>query len=183
MYTKEQIETALNEFEHLGSVQAVINLLGYPSRNTLYRWYEDRLAGKPNYHGSLNKQYNVKEKFINTSEHPHHPDTNIKLDAIKRCFSYGEGVEYVSREIGYSRIYRELKKIGIVVSEKVVRRIMKSEGLIVKVKRTKKYSSYKGEISLEVDNIINRDFHAESPNTKWLTDITELQVKSIFHRL
>lgn len=36
MYTKEQIETALNEFEHLGSVQAVINLLGYPSINTLY---------------------------------------------------------------------------------------------------------------------------------------------------
>lgn len=84
---------------------------------------------------------------------------------------------------GYRRIYRELKKIGIVVSEKVVRRIMKSEGLIVKVKRTKKYSSYKGEISPEVDNIINWDFHAESPNTKWLTDITELQVKSIFHRL
>lgn len=77
---------------------------------------------------------------------------------------------------GYRRIYRELKKIGIVVSEKVVRRIMKSEGLIVKVKRTKKYSSYKGEISPEVDNIINRDFHAENPNTKWLTDITEFAI-------
>ena len=41
MYTKEQIERALAEFKRLGSVQAVITLLGYPSRNTLYRWYAD----------------------------------------------------------------------------------------------------------------------------------------------
>ena len=40
MYTKEQIETALKEFERLGSAQATITLLGYPSISTLYRWYE-----------------------------------------------------------------------------------------------------------------------------------------------
>lgn len=60
MYIKEQIETALKEFERLGSIHVVINPLGYPSQNTLYRWYENRLAGKPNHHGSLNKLYNVK---------------------------------------------------------------------------------------------------------------------------
>ena len=76
MYTKEQIETALKEYERLGSVQATINLLGYPSRNTLYRWYEEKLAGKPNYHGSPDKPYKIKEKFINAAEHPRHPDTN-----------------------------------------------------------------------------------------------------------
>ena len=59
MYTKEQQERALAEFERLGSVQAVINLLGYPSRNTLYRWYEEKLAGKPNYHGSPDKPYKL----------------------------------------------------------------------------------------------------------------------------
>ena len=46
MYTKEQIEIALKEYERLGSVQAVINLLEYPSSNTLYRWYERKLAEK-----------------------------------------------------------------------------------------------------------------------------------------
>lgn len=40
MYTKEQIETALKEFERLGSVQATITLLGYPSSSSLYKWYE-----------------------------------------------------------------------------------------------------------------------------------------------
>jgi len=37
----------------------------------------------------------------------------------------------------------------------------------------KKYSSYLGEISPEVENIINIHFRAEKPNEKWLTDITE----------
>ena len=56
MYTKEQTEIALKEYERLGSVQAVINLLEYPSSNTLYRWYERKLAEKTNYHGSLDRE-------------------------------------------------------------------------------------------------------------------------------
>jgi hypothetical protein len=104
MYTKEQKEIALKEFERLGSVQAVVTLLGYPSCNTLYTWYRDKISGTPDYHGSPEKPYNIKEKHINSAEHPRHPDTNVKLNAIYRCFSLGEGVEYVSREIGYSRM-------------------------------------------------------------------------------
>lgn len=77
---------------------------------------------------------------------------------------------------GYRRIHASLKKKGIMVSEKVVRRIMKEEELAVHCRKRKRYSSYAGEISPEVDNIINRDFHAETPNTKWLTDITEFSI-------
>ena len=119
MYTKEEKERALREFERLGSVQAVINLLGYPSRHTLYDWYRNKIANTPDYHGSLDKPYQVKQKYINHPDHPRHPDTNLKLEAIKRCFSLGEGVEYVSREIGYSRMsiyswYRKYQKYGVV---------------------------------------------------------------------
>lgn len=35
-----------------------------------------------------------------------------------------------------------------------------------------------GEISPAVPNEINRDFHAERPNEKWLTDITEFSIKA-----
>ena len=35
------------------------------------------------------------------------------------------------------------------------------------------YNSYKGEISPSVPNVIQRNFHADRPNEKWLTDITE----------
>ncbi len=47
MYTKEQKERALKEFERLGSVQAVVTLLGYPSRHTLYDGTEIRLPILP----------------------------------------------------------------------------------------------------------------------------------------
>ena len=78
---------------------------------------------------------------------------------------------------GYRRIHAHLKNAGITVSEKIVRRIMQQEHLIVPYTTHKrKYSSYKGEISPEVDNLIQRDFSAERPNEKWLTDITEFSI-------
>ena len=118
MYTKEQKERALKECERLGSVQATITYLGYPSRHTLYDWYRNMLANKQNYHGSPSKPYQIQQKYINAPEHPRYPDINLKLEAINRCFSLGEGVEYVSREIGYSRMsiyawYRQYQKYGV----------------------------------------------------------------------
>lgn len=77
---------------------------------------------------------------------------------------------------GYRRVHASLKRTGIVVSEKVVRRLMKEENLNVRCVKRKKYNSYAGEISPEVTNIINRNFHAPAPNVKWLTDITEFSI-------
>lgn len=77
---------------------------------------------------------------------------------------------------GYRRIHCLLQRDGIIISEKVVRRIMRDEQLTVKNMRRRKYNSYKGEISPEVENIINREFSATNPNQKWLTDITEFHI-------
>ena len=38
------------------------------------------------------------------------------------------------------------------------------------------HSPYQGEITEPVDNIVNRDFHADAPNEKMLTDITEFSI-------
>ncbi|MBM6842376.1 transposase, partial [[Clostridium] spiroforme] len=48
---------------------------------------------------------------------------------------------------GYRRIHALLKKQEIIISEKIVRKIMKDNHLVVKIKKTKKYSSYRGEIT------------------------------------
>ena len=77
---------------------------------------------------------------------------------------------------GYRRIHALLKRENIIVSEKVIRRIMKEEQLVVKIKRTRKYNSYQGEISPAVDNLINRNFSAPKSNKKRLTDITEFAI-------
>ena len=84
---------------------------------------------------------------------------------------------YENRECyGYRRIHSLLKRDGVIISEKIIRRIMKEEGLIVRSTTKKKYNSCKGEISPSVPNVIQRDFHAEKPNCKWLTDITEFAI-------
>ncbi|MDD7466324.1 MAG: IS3 family transposase, partial [Floccifex porci] len=74
------------------------------------------------------------------------------------------------------RINALLRKENIIVSEKIVRQIMKDNNLVVKVRKSKKYNSYQGKISEPVENIINRDFRSEKPNEKVLTDITEFAI-------
>ena len=68
------------------------------------------------------------------------------------------------------------KSDGSRVLEKVIRYLMKDENLVVKIKKRRKYNSYKGEITPAVENVIERDFYADAPNTKWLTDITEFHI-------
>lgn len=93
-------------------------------------------------------------------------------DKIKELFANNK------ERYGYRRIHCLLRRDGIIVSEKVIRRIMNDEKLVVKTTKKRRYNSYKGEISPEVDNIINRDFSASQPNQKWITDITEFHIPS-----
>lgn len=53
---------------------------------------------------------------------------------------------------------------------------MQEENLVVPCVKRKKYSSYKGELSPEVENVIKRDSHADKPNERWLSDITEFSI-------
>jgi putative transposase len=77
---------------------------------------------------------------------------------------------------GYRRMRAALGRRQLHISEKVVQRLMKLECLIVTKNRRRRYGSYLGEISPAPENLINRDFKAETPNEKWLTDITEFQI-------
>lgn len=63
------------------------------------------------------------------------------------------------------------------VSEKVVRRLMREEGLrVIYNKRRRGYSSYKGEISEHPGDRVRRDFRAGGPGELWLTDITQFSL-------
>lgn len=84
--------------------------------------------------------------------------------------------EAAKKRYGYRRLRSELRRKGTTVSEKVIRRLMREEGLEVPHGRQRKYSSYMGEISPALGNVLQRDFHADKPNEKWLTDITEFHI-------
>lgn len=97
-----------------------------------------------------------------------------KYVAIRR--SIIEIFETNHRCYGYRRLQASLARERVTISEKVVQRLMKQESLIVSRPKRRRFGSYLGEISPAPENLINRDFQAEAPNQKWLTDITEFQI-------
>lgn len=76
---------------------------------------------------------------------------------------------------GYRRITAELCRSGQLVNHKTVQRLMQALGLKSLV-RLKKYRSYRGELA-STPNLLDRQFQAAQPNEKWVTDVTEFNVK------
>ena len=91
---------------------------------------------------------------------------------VRSLFEEGDG------NWGYRTIWAHLRRSGMRVSEKVVRRIMAEEKLKVAYNKRKHkgWSSYEGEISEAPPNLVERDFHASAPDVLWLTDITEFKL-------
>ena len=94
--------------------------------------------------------------------------TQVKIE-IQSIFHENKG------RYGYRRITTELHNRGLSLNHKTVQRLMKELGLVCRV-RMKKYRSYKGEKGATADNILDREFRAEKPNQKWVTDVTEFRL-------
>lgn len=90
-------------------------------------------------------------------------------DQIKSIYHENKG------RYGYRRITAELINRGFCINHKTVVKLMKLLGLQCFV-RAKKYRSYKGTIGKVCANLLNRDFKADAPNQKWVTDVTEFKV-------
>ena len=73
---------------------------------------------------------------------------------------------------GYRRITAELRNRGHGMNHKTVQRLMGQLGLKSMV-RIKKYRSYRGQLGKVAPNLLQRDFKAEKPCQKWVTDVTE----------
>ncbi|HFC0038806.1 TPA: IS3 family transposase, partial [Neisseria gonorrhoeae] len=76
---------------------------------------------------------------------------------------------------GYRRIAAAIRHAGIPVNHKKVSRLMAKTGLKAVIRR-RKYRSFKGEVGKVAPNILQRCFHSEKPNEKWVTDVTEFDV-------
>lgn len=95
------------------------------------------------------------------------------------------------KKYGRPRIVQELKRLGIVVNNKKVYRIMKERGLTAEP-RKRKYKSYRGEfgkicrnylLKRRIDKdkhiyIYERNFDAERPYQILGTDVTQFQISS-----
>lgn len=76
---------------------------------------------------------------------------------------------------GYRRITLTLRLTGSIINHKRVQRLMCELGLQSKVRR-KRYKSYKGEVGKIAPDLVQRQFTANKPNQKWVTDVTEFKV-------
>lgn len=76
------------------------------------------------------------------------------------------------RRYGYRRVCIWLRQEkGLVVNHKRVLRIMGRYNLLSVVRRRRLYK-YVPNGNLKYANVLNRDFHANRPNQKWVTDIS-----------
>ena len=78
--------------------------------------------------------------------------------------------------MGYRQVAMILEaEQGLSISGKTALKLMREEGLRCRIRR-KRYDSYRGERGRVAGNILDRDFGAEAPMTKLVTDVTELKV-------
>lgn len=95
------------------------------------------------------------------------PDRDDRLKALI-CEIYRAS----KNSAGYRQITLQLKNhYGLVVNHKAVYRIMRKLGLQSVSRRRRPYTYY-SDVIHRYENVLNRDFKAQRPNQKWVTDIT-----------
>lgn len=77
---------------------------------------------------------------------------------------------------GYRRITLELKNRGFNINHKTVSKLMNVLGIKSIQRPKRRYNSYQGSIGKIANNLLKRDFKADKPNQKWVTDVTEFKV-------
>jgi putative transposase len=77
---------------------------------------------------------------------------------------------------GYRRVTAEMKNLGYCINHKTVQGLMGTLGLKCNIRKVS-YHSYKGEVGKIAPNVLERNFKASSPNQKWATDVTQMNIK------
>lgn len=100
------------------------------------------------------------------------PDKYAAIKAeIRRIYDECKG------RYGYRRITKELRN-KYKINHKTVQLLMRKMGIFCRV-RMKKYNSYRGDVGKIAPNLLERDFKADKPNQKWVTDVTEFALFGI----
>ena len=104
--------------------------------------------------------YNIKQK----------PDKwSVERQRIVELYHQNKG------RYGYRRLTLAMRDEGYVINGKTVRRLMTEAGIKCQV-RMKRYKSYKGEVGKIAPNLLERDFTADAPHRKMVTDVTEFHL-------
>ena len=84
---------------------------------------------------------------------------------VKQCFDDNK------QRYGAIKIHRKLNEAGILCSIKRVQRHMQRQGLRSVVVKKYNHKANQGKVPDDKENVLNRDFKADTINQKWVTDI------------
>ena len=84
--------------------------------------------------------------------------------------------EHSFRTYGYRRMWLWLKSQNIFHNPKTVLRVMKKYNLLSEIRRRRKWKQM-GQQVHRYENLLNREFHADRPNSKWVTDISYIHTR------
>ena len=94
------------------------------------------------------------------------PDADAGLAQLIR-----EQQKHCRQTYGYRRMWMWLGKQGLHYNPKTVLRVMKKYDLLAEIRRPRKWVNMGQQVHRH-ENLLNRDFHADRPNSKWVTDIS-----------
>ena len=99
------------------------------------------------------------------------PDKDSALAQIIRNHQ-----DHCHKTYGYRRMHLWLRSRRIYRNPKTILRIMKKYGLLSVIRRRRKWVQM-GQQVHKYENLLNREFRTDSPNRKWVTDISYIHTK------
>ena len=77
---------------------------------------------------------------------------------------------------GSPRVHLDLVDQGVQVSPKRIARLMQEEGLVARARKRFKLTTMSDHDQPVAANLLDRQFHAQAPNQRWVGDTTELLI-------
>ena len=99
------------------------------------------------------------------------PERDADLaESIRECH------KITDKTYGYRRVWKWLQDRNVQRNPKTVLRIMQKYGLLSEIRRRRKWVNL-GQQAHKYENLLNRQFKTDKPNTKWVTDISYIHTK------
>ena len=99
------------------------------------------------------------------------PEHDVDLaERIREC------QRITDKTYGYRRVWKWLQDRKVQRNPKTVLRVMQKYGMLSEIRRRRKWVNL-GQQVLKYENLLNRQFKTDKPNTKWVTDISYIHTK------
>ena len=106
--------------------------------------------------------------YVKRIDNPEHDEDLAEM--IRECQNKTDNT------YGYRRVWKWLGNRNVARNPKTVLRVMKKYGLLSEIRRRRKWVNL-GQQVHRYENLLKRQFHANSPNSKWVTGISYIQTK------